>query len=482
VITAAVRRQQVAGTTIASVTKAVAIWTVLFLVAHVPLGVMVQRDPRVAVVHALATVAVGLVWALFGARRPERVAYVAAYIVGAEVLWRMAGSQIAWEFGKYGVVAVLGAWMLQNGRLRGPNAATVYLACLLPSAILTLQAEDLGQARQQIAFNLSGPFCLMISVWFFSQVRLSPEQRQHLYVAGIGATMAIAAITFVSTILNPEIEFGSESNVQAAGGFGPNQVSAMLGLGALFALLAMAEGHGGWGFKPTMTAALVLFSVQSALTLSRGGLVNAAVAAIAGSLFFLSDPRTRIRVAVGVMVLSLLGYYVVFPALDQFTDGALTNRFSDSDLTNRPEILKADLQIWQDHAWLGVGPGQGNYHREAYIRNTPAHTEYTRMLAEHGVLGIASLVAMIVLVTQVLKQRRSPRETAVVAALLMWSFLFMLSYGMRLAAPAFVIGLACMPTSTQARLPAEGTPLRKGVVSVGRAVVRRPMRRRAYRA
>ncbi len=446
-----------------------------FLLAHVPLGLAVYRDARLATAHALASVVIGLIWATHGTRKPERAAYVAAYIVGGEVLWRMTGAHIAWEFGKYGVIGVLALWMITKGRLAGPVMSTLYFALLVPSALLTLMAFDLGLARQQISFNLSGPITLMIAVWFFAQIRMSPHQRQGLYVAAIAPVIGVASITFLATVLNPDIAFGSESNMEASGGFGPNQVSAMLGLGALLALLGIAEDEHGSGFKPLMVGCIIVLAVQSALTFSRGGLYNAGAAAVVGAVYFVRDARTRFKAIGAGVLLGLLGYYVIFPALDRFTDGALSSRFSDTGLTNRDSIVEADLAIFQDHLLVGVGPGLGNEYRAAYVRNTPAHTEYSRMLAEHGLLGLASLAALAALILQTMRQPRPLRESAVMIALFAWGLLFMLSYGMRVAAPSFVIGLACMPTSLlPTTLPLAQRPLRRGVVVSMRA---RPARR-----
>ena len=437
----------------------------MFLAAHVPIGLAVHRDPNVAAAHALLTAFIGAVWATHGDRRPDRVAYVVAYVVGAEVLWRMSGAPVAWEFAKYVVIGVLGLWMLQRGRLQGPLMSTLYFALLLPSVVLTVLELDASLARQQITFNLSGPLALMVAVWFFSQVQLSPDQRKRLYVAAIAPVLSIAAITFIATLMNPDIKFGSESSMEASGGFGPNQVSAQLGLGALLALLGILDDNHGWGFKPLMVVCILTLSIQSALTFSRGGLINATAAALLASVFLLRDAHTRHRVVVAGAILAVLGYYVVFPALDNFTDGALSSRFSDTGVTNRDTIVQADISIWRDHLVMGVGPGMGNYHREAYIRNTPAHTEYSRMLAEHGLFGLASLIALATLVLQTMRQQRPFREGAVMIALFAWSFLFMLSYGMRLAAPSLMFGLACcLPTGAALLQTGRRRPLRQGVI------------------
>src|SRR5262245_60410610 len=73
---------------------------VLVVIVHAPLAILMKGSPRLATIHALGALALGLWWAGPG-RRFDRVAYVGAYITGAEVLWRMCDAYVVWEFGKY---------------------------------------------------------------------------------------------------------------------------------------------------------------------------------------------------------------------------------------------------------------------------------------------------------------------------------------------------------------------------------------------
>ncbi|MQA28679.1 MAG: hypothetical protein GEU82_02410 [Luteitalea sp.] len=439
---------------------------VLFLMAHAPLGMLAYNRPQVSMVHAFLTLALGLMWALVGDSRPHRVAYVAAYIVGGEVLWRMTGAPIPWEFGKYAMVTVMVAWMIQNGRLKAPLAASLYFAFLLPSIVLTLVGVDLFLARQEISFALSGALAVLVAVGFFTQIQLSDPQRRQLYVSLLAPLVSIAAITVTATLLNPDITFGTESSVEASGGFGPNQVSAALGLGAMLAVLALTEPAAPWGFKPAMLACALLFTAQSAFTFSRGGLLTAGISALLGSLHLLSDSRARFRTLATAAGLGLLAAYLVFPALNAFTDGALANRFQDTGLTNRDSIASADIQIWQENLIFGVGPGQANVHREKFYRNTASHTEYSRMVAEHGLFGLVAFASLMVMVFQIIRKPRPVSQKALTMALSAWALLFMVSYGMRLAAPAFALGLAALPQGA-ALVPVlrQYSPFRAGVTA-----------------
>jgi hypothetical protein len=53
--------------------------------------------------------------------------------------------------------------------------------------------------------------------------------------------VSIAALALFGILTNPDITFNTESNFATSGGFGPNQVSSMLGLGALSLLFFLGD-------------------------------------------------------------------------------------------------------------------------------------------------------------------------------------------------------------------------------------------------
>ena len=66
-----------------------------------------------------------------------------------------------------------------------------------------------------------------------------------------------------------------------------------------------------------------------------------------------------------------------------------------SDTTGREDIARADLEVWFDNPVLGVGPGVAKEYRAAtFGRAAAAHTEFTRLLAEHGILGLVALIIL----------------------------------------------------------------------------------------
>jgi O-antigen ligase len=191
------------------------------------------------------------------------------------------------------------------------------------------------------------------------------------------------------------------------------------------------------------------------MTFSRGGLYCAAGGALAIMIVLFKDQRARMQI---VPILAL-GFAVVnfflLPYLQAVTEGALLTRFQDTDLTGRDELVRADLEIWKDNPVMGVGPGLARSSRGTYLyqhavgpvaqafrqRQVGAHTELSRMLAEHGVFGLASIVCLVLALYHAHKRGGNPRSRAWILGLTVWSFLFLLSNGMRTVAPSFALAL-----------------------------------------
>jgi hypothetical protein len=423
---------------------------IVFLAAHIPLAMLIDRFPTLATVHALGVLALGVWWACHGDRLGH-VIVVTGYIAGAEVLWRMTGAQVNWEFGKYAVSGVLILAMLRNRAHLPPAIPIGYFALLLPSVTLTLNNHDWAVARNQISFNLSGPFALMICAWFFSRARISADQIRVLFVAVIGPTIGVATLGAASMFAGGDIFFSDNSNFVTSGGFGPNQVSGALGLGAMLAFFVMVDDRTGRFGSVAMGAAMVGLAVQSALTFSRGGLYMAAGGVAIAGCFAAADVRLRGRMMAMIIVLIVAANYAVIPYVDAFTGGLIGARFSDTYLSGRDRMIRADIELWKQNLVFGVGPGEARAFRADFgtnddalpttSRSSLAHTEFSRMLSEHGLFGVGALMMLFLGAILNMRKQTSIRGRALVAGLTTWSTLFMLSYATRLLAPSFAFGL-----------------------------------------
>jgi len=226
------------------------------------------------------------------------------------------------------------------------------------------------------------------------------------------------------------------------------QVSSLMGLTVIVAiLLVLAEGE----LAPRLLAGAVgvWSGVQSLLTFSRGGMfaVGIAVAALVVVQAWNREARRKVFVLVGFCL--LVGYFIIIPRLDAFTRGTLEERFSDTK-TGRTELASSDIEIFLDNPLFGVGPGMSKYRRVPYeiceLRadkcnfEGSSHTEFTRMAAEHGAVGLFSMAILLMLAFQAF--RRAGPSLAVSVVMMTWAIAQMVYANLRIAAVPFAFAFA----------------------------------------
>lgn len=423
----------------------------LFITLHIPLFVLIPKNSAPATWHALAALGFGLAAALAWTR-PERVAYAAAYMAGAEVFWRMRRADVPWEFGKYAIVLILVIAMLRFVRVRRAAMPIGYFLLLLPSVALTISSLSWADARNEISFNLSGPLALTLCALFFSSVRLTPKQLQWVYACILAPAAGIAAIAAQGLGAGAgEIKFSGASNFAASGGYGPNQVSAVLALGMLAAILYLIVGAANIVVTSSMVGLFLFLLTRCALTFSRGGIWMAAGGILATGFYLLRDSRYRWRALAGAVVVLAISMAVILPHLEALTRGTIRTRYTNTDPTGRELLVAADLTTWSENLVLGAGPGMGAANRFKVFYATTAHTEYTRLVAEHGLLGLAALVLLILMAIRNLRTSASRRGKALAAAMLAYFLLHLAVDATRLAAPCFAFGLSAVAIVVQRR-------------------------------
>jgi hypothetical protein len=416
----------------------------LFTILHVPFGISLYFANILTLIHPLVVFTLGIYFAFKSEVKIERVVYVCAYIVGTEVLWRMTGSPIFWEFSKYSIsVIMLLALVRRREMLRFAPLTIFYFALLIPACIITLLANDLSVARGKLSANMSGPIALWVCCLFFGSIKFDSIQfrRTLLYLAA--PVVSIACATLFFTVTAEDIKFGTESNFATSGGFGPNQVSTALGLGAFALILCYFLQKNSRNFEIYCFVLITFMAAQSVLTFSRSGIYNTLIATLFVVLFQLGKAKILFKKGLPLVFLGVVFLLLIFPYLNNFTGGKLQERFEDTGTSNRTEIIYSDLEIWEDNPIFGVGVGEAQNYRERYISYSAAsHTELSRLISEHGTFGILSLLLLFLMTVLNIKKQRLSIGKALTAGLVMWSFMYMVNSGMRLAAPSFIYGLS----------------------------------------
>jgi hypothetical protein len=411
----------------------------LFILGQVPLALLLTTHPQVSAIHAYATLGVGVIACIMG--RLDIAAAVAAYITGAEVLWRMTHAPIFWEYGKYAALAIFILGILRSG-LRNSGLPFLYFGLLVPSSILTVDALSSVDAQRELSFNLSGPLALMGSACFFSGLSFSKKQIGKIFIALLAPIAGIAAIAIYSTFSAGSIYFGDESNQVTSGGYGPNQVSAVLGLGALTAMLSLISIRSTKLLKILVISLGIVLLAQCLLTFSRGGMYMAVGGMLVVAAMLVRQPRKLIPLLAAFVLIGSVLFFWIFPWLNTFTRGSLMTRYKDVGSTGRIQIFEDDIRIWGEHPILGVGPGMAKAYRHLFHKGATAHIEYSRLLSEHGLFGLAAIGMLLAIAIRNIRQANPGVEKAMKASLLFWSLSFMIINAMRLLAPSFLIGLS----------------------------------------
>jgi len=423
---------------------------VFFTILHIPLAYLMWQFSIFATMHALATLGLGLLW--LSEQTPKRVIYTTAYITGAEILWRGTQAGVFYEFGKYSLVLLLLLAMFKYQRLgKASKIPLLFLLLLLPSFI-ELPYFD----REEISFNLSGPLALAVSTMFFSTVSLTIDHLKRVLLAVIAPVTGLVFLATYATLTAEKIEFTGESIKATSAGIGPNQVATILGLGALCAFYyAIIETR-----QKSLRYFLVLLSVwfiaQSLLTFSRGGVWAAVGALLVGLYYLLRRSRSKLSVLFPLLFVLVVGYSLVWPALQKFTGGLVEQRYTDFEPTGRTEIVQSDLVTFQKNPVLGVGPGQSYYYHDIFFRESKSHTEYSRLLAEHGSFGLFAILLLFGITVKRFFSKDSLKQKSFSTTFTTWSLLTMLHSAMRLAAPGFAFGIGAASLDdeeTEGQLP-----------------------------
>lgn len=406
---------------------------VFFILLHIPLITAVKFNAYFATLHALIVFALGLACLQF--RTPERLIYAMGYIMASEPLWRVGHALIFYESAKY-AISGLSILALLRYRLipRSDKTALVYMMLLLPS-ILVLPEFD----RRQISFNLSGPWALAMTTLFLSTQRISVTQVKKLCLIILAPILGFAFVATFSTVTTDNINFYSSKI--ASGGLGNNQASSFLGLGLVLGFFYLFIDRENLNLRIFIAAIAVWCGGQAALTFSRGGVLTALGGIAAGSLYLIRDRKMRGALVLRIGVFVLIAVSAVVPVLNTVTGGALADRFSDRGLTGRDKIIEADLIAFRENPIFGVGPGMSKDYHARTFRRSSAHTEYSRLLAEHGLFGLAAMLLLGWITFKRLLRAVPNASRGFAVGFTVWALLFMFHASMRMAAVSFIFAL-----------------------------------------
>lgn len=381
--------------------------------------------------------------------RNDEVLLGAAYVMGFEVLSRMTGGAFSYEFAKYAVMGFMGIGILYKGIHRGAWPYVLFILCLAPGIFFSAMNLDYEtNVANAIGFNLSGPMCLAITALYCYNRKMPENRFKDVLLAALLPILSTTAYLYIYTPNIRDTLSGTASNFAASGGYGPNQVATILGLGMLILFVRL------FTIKDKLTngidlALLAFVGYRAVVTFSRGGVITALICAVAFLGIYLLQIKAsqrkvlipRIIIIVGVMAITwLITSISTLGLIDKrYSNQDAAGRLKDDISTGRQELIDSEIEAFLQNPITGVGIGKAKEFRlETTGRLSATHNEVSRTLSEHGLFGIFSL--LILLLTPLFFRLKNRTNYLIFACYIFWIFTINHS-AMRIAASAFVYGL-----------------------------------------
>lgn len=383
--------------------------------------------------------------------RNNEALMAAAYLSGAEVFYRMTDGMVFYETGKYMVIVFLFIGLIFKGSSVKSVPFWIYLLILMPGIVVA--SISIGydvDFRKSVAFNLSGPVCLGVSAIYCYYKKITRYQFEKVVVMLL---LPLVANMFYLYVYTPSLgtNLNLNANYLASGGYGPNQIATVMGLGA-FLLVTRLFVIKNKTINLIDLALLGLMTYRALGTFSRGGVLTGAVCAVAfvSVLYYKQSHRDRKKLKTKIYLVAsalFLSWFMV----SMKTAGLIFNRYAGLDAagqrkdditTGRIDLITTELEGFYFNPVMGVGVGRAlEFRQEAVGLVTASHNEISRLLSEHGMLGVLAVVILIFV--PILFWLKFKNNYYFLAFMAFW-FLTINHSAMRIALPAFVYGLALL--------------------------------------
>lgn len=423
------------------------------IIIHALIGGVIFLIPFLAKIYTVFILLAGITWMLRSKNKNNEALLISAYIVGVEVFLRMTGGNPIHELSKYLVIVFLVFGMFYKGFSKNSYVYIIFLLLLIPGIIIGANALSFEtNIRKAIAFNISGPVCLAISALYCYQRLVTKD---HIIRILIFTGLPIVSMSIYLFLYNPNVKdvvTGTQSNFETSGGFGPNQVSTILGLG-MFVFFALFLLYSTTKKMLILNLALtVLIAYRGIVTFSRGGVITGVVMMVSLLivLYFFSSKKVKSKILT-ISLFLVLGGGMVWSYTIYSTNGMIEYRYANKDargrekddrLGGREAIANTEIKAFLENPIFGMGVGKNKEYREELTGlKVSNHNEITRMLADHGSIGILGLI--ILFITPLFLYFGNKQNVFLLSFFVFWA-LTINHAAMRTAAPAFIYALSLL--------------------------------------
>lgn len=424
-----------------------------WVIFHAIIGGAVYVLPVLSKLYAILIIFFGIKYIVSSKNGNNEALLLAAYITGVEVFLRMTHGNFFEQYAKYGVILFLVLGMIFKSFSKKAIPYWIFLLVLFPGVVLSFFTLNFDtDIRKAITFNIVGSVTLFFSALYCYNRKISFHRFLDTLKMMALPLVATLVYMFLYTPSIKDVVTNTESNFETSGGYGPNQVSTILGLGifVFFTLLILASKSKK--LKIVNGVLLLTITFRGIVTFSRGGIITGIlmiiVLIIITFLKVSSSAKVKIISFVSIAIISFMAIW--FYSSVQ-TGGLIDKRYANQDargrekeskLTGRERLIESELNMFLDNPIWGIGVGKNKEYRlETTGIDAASHNEISRLLAEHGMFGIFAL--LILIFTPFLNYINNQHNIFVIGFVIFWA-LTINHASMRLAAPAFVYALSLL--------------------------------------
>jgi O-antigen ligase len=380
-----------------------------WLAVHVALGVMASVFAMGICVWIYILFLSTIMQLLTTRQFNNSIHYFLCYFLGIEVFTRILKltPYMPLEAGKYLSIFFLLLGLLfkvnNTGKFK-PNKIGLFIVLLsLPSLIMIKE-----NFWESLVFDWAGIAALGLYVMYFSNFIFDKTELNRMLRLIMYPLLTVSVYLLIRTPSLSEMEFSLSANFDASGGFGPNQVASMFGMGIFLATTTLLLNYRPFKERWVEVVLLFLFVFRGLLTSTRGGIFSGVMSIVPVFMFGRVSKASPLR-KFTMLVLCGIGAFIVFRYVNVASGNTLAERYEgdtwetstgyrernlESITTGRSDLIEQELLIFTEHPFFGVGPGQAAYMWDIDFTNA-SHTEFTRLLAEHGIFGAVICIILI---------------------------------------------------------------------------------------
>lgn len=424
---------------------------VSLILLHAILGMVIYSIPFSSMLYSFIITTGSFIYILSAKDKTFAILVSAAYMAVSDVFLRMTGGLLLYELHKYLLIvfALIGAFYDLKG-----TKGYVYLVStgLLLIGVVFTEFSVVENARKMILFNLSGGISLGFFAFYCYKKQLSLQQLNKVLFY---AVLPLVAMLVYMVLYTPDLKSvitGTGSSHKASGGFGPNQVATVLGFGIFILMTRLILNK----YKRVQLiiefALLALITFRGLATFSRGGILAAFIAILFFIIliYFRGNRYVVKKIYKMLFLFAIAGVGVWFYTVSQ-TSGMIENRYLNKNAagvekeditTGRGDLVAIEIQAFFENPFLGIGVGKSKQYRLDRTGTLAAsHNEMSRLVSEHGALGILSFI--ILFFTPLLLRLQLRNNIYFYSFFLFW-LLTINHSAMRIAFPSFIYGLSLL--------------------------------------